>query len=61
MGEKAATNEVINGLVNALRDTDTDVRQHVQKALEKLGEKAATNEVINGLVNALRDVNDGVR
>jgi vesicle coat complex subunit len=55
MGEKAATNEVIAALINALQDEDSDVRQYACIALGKMGEKAATNEVIAALINALQD------
>ena len=63
IGEKAATNEVINGLVKALNDEHEYVRRGACEALAAIGEKAATNEVINGLVSVLcvgEDyVNDG--
>ncbi len=55
MDEKAATNEVINGLCILLRDADYEVRTSAYKALEKMGEKAATNEVINRLLVLLGD------
>jgi hypothetical protein len=61
MGEKAATNEVINGLVSALRDTDSDVRGNACVALRSMGEKAAANEVILGLTIALEDTDSRVR
>jgi hypothetical protein len=49
MGEKAATNEVIIKLVNAVADKSEWVRESAYKALGKMGEKAATNEVITKL------------
>ena len=55
LGERAATNKIINGLLGSLRDRHKDVRSNVCKALGKMGEKAATNEIINQLVSALRD------
>ncbi|CAF1559758.1 unnamed protein product [Didymodactylos carnosus] len=55
MGEKAATNEVIDRLVNALGDKDEDVRNGACEALGNMGEKSATNGVIDRLVNALGD------
>ncbi|CAF2550904.1 unnamed protein product [Rotaria sp. Silwood2] len=62
MGEKATTNEVIAGLLNALRDIDWyGVRPKAREALGKMGEKAATNEVITSLLNALPDENSDVR
>jgi hypothetical protein len=61
IGEKAATNEVINKLVSALEDESEDVRQYACFALGKTGEKAATNEVINKLVSALEDECEDVR
>ncbi|CAF3830023.1 unnamed protein product [Rotaria sp. Silwood1] len=61
MGKKAATNEVIAGLLNALRDEDGRVRANVYGVISMMGEKAATNEVIAGLFDALRDEDDGVR
>ena len=61
MAEKAATNEVINTLVDALGNTVSYVRSSACSALGKIGEKAATNEVINRLVNALEDTDPDVR
>jgi HEAT repeat protein len=55
MGEKAATNEVIAGLLHALRDEDSYVRKNASEALGKMGEQAARHEVIAGLLHALRD------
>jgi hypothetical protein len=53
MREKAATNEVITGLVTALGDENWYVSVSACEALGKMGEKVATNSVINGLVTAL--------
>jgi len=61
MGEKAATNEVIEKLVSALEDKHYSVRYSACRALGKMGEKAATNEVIEKLVSALGDQDDTVR
>ncbi|CAF1045848.1 unnamed protein product [Didymodactylos carnosus] len=61
MGEKAATNEVIDRLVYALGDEEWCVRNRACEALGNMGEKAATNEVIERLVNALGDETYGVR
>jgi HEAT repeat protein len=61
MGEKAATNEVINKLVSALGDQSDHVRKYACSALGKMGEKAATNEVISKLASALGDKRDYVR
>jgi hypothetical protein len=61
MGEKAATNNVINGLVTALGDENDHVRRTACEALGKIGEKAPTNDVINGLVTVLRDESMFVR
>ena len=61
IGEKAVTNEVINGLVKALNDEDSDVSKGAREALVAIGKKAATNEVINGLVKALNDEHEYVR
>jgi HEAT repeat protein len=61
MGEKAATREVIDRLVSALGDEDSDVIISACDALGKIGEKAATSEVINRLVSALSDENLYVR
>ncbi|CAF3555646.1 unnamed protein product [Rotaria socialis] len=55
LGEKAATNEVIAALINAMRDESSGVRQKACAALGELGEKAATNEVIAAFINATRD------
>jgi hypothetical protein len=61
MGEKAATSEVINGLVSTLGDKDRGVRSSGCKALGAMGEKAATSEVIDELARALGDENASVR
>ncbi|CAF4192234.1 unnamed protein product, partial [Rotaria sordida] len=61
MGEKAATNEVINRLVSALGDENSDVRSSVCDALGEMGEKAATSEVINRLVCTLGDEDPDIR
>jgi HEAT repeat protein len=55
MGEKAATNEIINALMMALGDTNEWVRSSACEALGKMGEKAATNEVMEILLNAYFD------
>jgi hypothetical protein len=55
MGEKAATNEVISKLVNALGDESEKVRSSACEALGTMGEKAATNEVISKLIILLDD------
>jgi HEAT repeat protein len=52
---------LVSGLLDALRDEDSDVRQCACEALGNIGEKAATNEVIAGLINAFRDVDSEVR
>lgn len=56
MSDKAATNEVINGLVMALGDEYGNVQEAACTALGELGEKVATDDVINGLVMALGNV-----
>jgi len=61
MGEKAATNEVVDKLVSAVGDKDFMVRESACRALGNIREKAATNEVIDKLVSALGDQNDTVR
>jgi hypothetical protein len=61
IGQKAATNEVISKLVNALGDESGDVRWYACKALGEMGEKAATNEVITKLLSALDDKSACVR
>ncbi|CAF1668094.1 unnamed protein product [Adineta ricciae] len=61
MGEKGATKDVIDGLLEALRGDDDSVRERACDALGCMGEKGATNDVINGLLEALRSVNDSVR
>ena len=61
MGEKAATDEVITKLLNALRDRKSWARNSASIALEKMREKAATDEVITKLVCALEDESDHVR
>jgi len=55
MGEKAATNEVIAALANAIHDGDWDVRRSACVTLGQMGENAATNEAIAALINALQD------
>ncbi|CAF4329219.1 unnamed protein product, partial [Rotaria sordida] len=49
MGERAATTEVIDGLISALRDWHPSVSQRACEAIGMMGENAATNEVINRL------------
>jgi hypothetical protein len=61
MGEKAATNEVINRLSVLLGDTRDSVGGSAYEALGKMGEKAATNEVVNKLVLLLGDRDYSVR
>jgi hypothetical protein len=61
MGEKGATNEVINRLLLLLGDTNNSVRWSAYVALGKMGEKAATNEVINSLLTLLGDTDYWVR
>ena len=62
MGEKAATSEVINRLINAaLKDASVLVRLDACVALGEMGEKAATSEVVSKVVSALNDENEDVR
>jgi len=61
MGEKAATNEVVNRLVILLGDTNYYVRWNACSALLKIAEKAATNEAINKVVVLLGDTDDRIR
>ncbi|CAF0840289.1 unnamed protein product [Didymodactylos carnosus] len=61
MGEKAATNDVMNRLVTALGDESHYVRMSACDTLGKMGEKAATSYVINRLIAALGDENEYVR
>ncbi|CAF3578362.1 unnamed protein product [Rotaria sp. Silwood1] len=61
MGEKAATNDVVTALMNAMRDEDKYVRWAASEALGKMGEKATTNEVITALLNAMHDEHKYVR
>ncbi|CAF4707857.1 unnamed protein product, partial [Rotaria socialis] len=53
MSEKAATSQVIDGLVVALADQKEGVRWTACSALGAMGEKAATSEVIDQLVVTL--------
>jgi hypothetical protein len=61
MGERAATNEVINRLLLLLGDTNAPVRRSAFKALGKMGERAANNEVINRLLRLLGHTDYWVR
>ncbi|CAF4508317.1 unnamed protein product, partial [Rotaria sp. Silwood2] len=61
IGQKAATNEVITALLNALLDQESHVRTRACKTLANIGEKAATNEFIAALLNALQDQESHVR
>jgi hypothetical protein len=61
MGEKAATKDVIDALVKALEDQNSDGKREACKALGNMGEKAATKDVIDALVKALANQNSGVR
>jgi HEAT repeat protein len=60
LGETAAS-EVINRLVIAFGDKDSNVRSSVCYALGMMGEKIGTIEVINPLVIALKDENSNVK
>jgi hypothetical protein len=55
MGEKAATNEVINRLSILLGDANNRVRTSACEALGEMGGKAATNEVIGALLDVYLD------
>ncbi|CAF1532296.1 unnamed protein product [Adineta ricciae] len=61
IGEKAATKEVIDGLVEALKSDDFRLRSSACYALGRMGEKAATKEVIDGLLEALKSNDDSMR
>jgi hypothetical protein len=61
LGEKAATNEVINKLLHLLGSTNYSVRISACQALGEIGEKAETNEVINSLLALLDDTDGSVR
>ncbi|CAF4268645.1 unnamed protein product [Rotaria magnacalcarata] len=61
MGEKAATKEVIEALVNVVGDRNSLVSMDACEALGEIGVKAATKEVIDALVQALGNHNDDVR
>jgi hypothetical protein len=54
MGEKAATNEVINRLVSALGDKDWFVGRSACDALGAMGAKAEMSEVIDRVLSALQ-------
>lgn len=55
MGETAAVDNVINGLVVALGDKSTDIQKgSILQLSGKMGRKAATNDVITGLMTALK-------
>ncbi|CAF3411274.1 unnamed protein product, partial [Rotaria socialis] len=60
MGEKAATNQVTDGLVVALGDQNGCVRMNACSALGAMGEKAATRQVIDPLVVALGGLAEGI-
>ncbi|CAF1086241.1 unnamed protein product [Adineta ricciae] len=61
IGEKAATKEVMDGLLEALTTGDNSLRSTACDALSRMGKKAATKEVIDALIEALRSENDAVR
>jgi hypothetical protein len=61
MGEKAATSEVINRLVSARGDRDSNIRWGAYDDIGKMGKKAAASEVINRIVNALGHEDSNVR
>ncbi|CAF4882485.1 unnamed protein product [Rotaria socialis] len=61
MGEKAATSQVIDGLVVALGDQDEWVRRHACGALGQMGGKAGTSQVIDRLAVRLDDIVEGIR
>jgi hypothetical protein len=56
LGPKAATSEVIVGLVDAIGDRSAAVRQNACEALGKMGEKTTTS----GVIAALRVASAGV-
>jgi hypothetical protein len=58
MGEKAATNEVINQLVNVLEDQSENVRWSASETLGMMGGKAATNEVIGKFLVLMKSDTD---
>ncbi|CAF4522093.1 unnamed protein product, partial [Didymodactylos carnosus] len=60
MGQKAATNEVINKLLSLLDHTNVGVRMSACDILGEIGERAATDEVINKLLILLDDRDDSV-
>jgi HEAT repeat protein len=49
LGEKAATEKVLDSLIEALKDKESFVRHSAAEALGRLGEKAATNLGIDAL------------
>ncbi len=61
MGEKAATNEVIDRLLIALGDTNQYVSISTYEALAKTGGKAVTNVMITRLLSQLGDTDDRIR
>ena len=61
LGEKAASDVAINGLIKALDHSDFDVRRTACEALVKLGEKGASDVAINGLIKVLAGSDSDVR
>ncbi|CAM4824685.1 unnamed protein product [Rotaria magnacalcarata] len=61
VGGKAATQEMIKGLLIALSDKNDVVRVYARRALERLDERAANEEVIKVLLAALSDQDCDVR
>ncbi|CAF1230913.1 unnamed protein product [Rotaria magnacalcarata] len=61
MGEKAATKEVIEALINAVGHKDCYVGRAACETLWRMGEKAATKEAIEALISAVGDKNYYVR
>lgn len=61
MGEKAATNAVINRLVIALRNENASVILRAGEALCSMGKQAATSEIIHRLLEGLQNSRDWMR
>jgi uncharacterized protein YfaT (DUF1175 family) len=61
MGEAAVRPEVLQTLLEYLRDEDRDVRYAAAEALREMGKAAARPEVLRALAERLRDEDGLVR
>ena len=57
---RAATSEILSGLLTLFRNENSEVRQIAARATGRIGSPAATPEIVNGLIALLDESNLGV-